>query len=263
MQPWLWVGPFALPTYSAAAAVAVALATVVVRREALRGGLPPRAVLDAVAVGLLCAAIGARVFHLAVEIPGRVLADPAVILDPRTGWTFYGGLIGGLLGVGAWARRGGLPLWDTLDAVAVAIPFTQAIARLGCLGAGCCHGRVADWPLGVEVPWAIAIDRHGVLPDELLAVPLHPAPLYLSLMNVALFAGLSWLRARQRFPGQVLAALLVGYGAGRAGVDAFRGDAARGLFLGGAVSTAQLVGAVAVVAGLILWRRRSRCTPSS
>ena len=42
---------------------------------------------------------------------------------------------------------------------------------------------------------------------------------------------------------------LVAYGAGRATIELFRGDAVRGVWFGGTVSTSQLFALIAVVAG--------------
>ncbi len=264
MQPWLLFGEWlTIPTYPAVVAVGIALSTIVLRREARRDGLSVRLVMDAVFVALLTAIAGARFFHVLVEAPARYLAEPLAVFSPDGGWTFYGGLLGGLLGVTAVARWRGENPWRVLDVAALAIPFAQATARMACLAAGCCYGRLADWPFGWAVPWGVTYHRHGQLPEELLAVPLHPAPLYLSMMCLVLFVGLTWLRQRQRFDGQILAALLVGYGAGRAALDSFRGDVERGLFFGDRISAAQVAGVLTVVAGVLLWRRLARCTPSS
>lgn len=263
MHPWLLYGEtLQLGTYPVAIVVGFAVATVVLRREARVSELPVREVMDATLVGLLTGAVGARAFHVLIEAPALYWADPLAAISPFAGWTYYGGLLGGLFGIATYARWRGLNTWRVLDLFALAIPAAQVVARLGCLGAGCCHGRRADWPFGVQVPWAVTYDQHGHLSPELLAVPLHPAPLYLSLFALLLFVGLTRLKRRGLPDGLLTAGLLIGYGSGRAVFDSFRGDRARGLWLGDSLSTAQLVGLVVVVVGLFLWRQRRRAARS-
>lgn len=53
---------------------------------------------------------------------------------------FFGGLAGGLLGLTLACSLGADP-WRLAGALAVALPFLQAVGRLRCLVQGCCHGR--------------------------------------------------------------------------------------------------------------------------
>ena len=255
MHPWLWFGDSVqIATYPVVIVAAFCACTAILRRESLRSRVPVRQTMDAAIVGLLTGGIGARLFHVLVEAPLQYAQDPLRIISPFAGWTFYGGLIGGLLGVALVARWRALSPWRLLDIFAVAIPFGQALARLGCLAGGCCYGRLADWPFG-EVPWAITVDNHGQIPPELLAVPLHPAPLYLSLFNLLLFVGLSRLRARKPAAGVVFATLLLSYGVGRALLEVFRGDSERGPWFGDVASSAQLTSVLVAGLGLGLLLR--------
>lgn len=265
MNPWLyWSESFGLPTYFTLLMVGFALATAVLRREALRGGLPVRQVMNAALVAVPAALIGARAAHVVFTAPAYYAEHPLEVLSPQGGWVFYGGAIGGLVAVIAWARATDLDPWAVLDAFTVATPFGLVFGRIGCLGGGCCYGRPADWPLDTAVPWAVTYWHRGQLPDALLGVPLHPAPLYAVALALALFLGLSWLRARQRFPGQVLLAFLVLYGSGRSILELFRADVERGIWLGGLASTSQIIGLGSAAVALVLWRiQEARCTPSS
>ncbi len=99
------------------------------------------------------------------------------------------------------------------------------------------------------------------MPDDLLAMSLHPAPLYASLFALTLFVGLSWLRGRQKVPGEVLLAFIGVYGLGRVVLETFRADAERGLYLGGLVSTSQIIAAVTSAIALAWWARRRSSAP--
>ncbi|MBW1877486.1 MAG: prolipoprotein diacylglyceryl transferase [Deltaproteobacteria bacterium] len=265
MHPWLLhTDVFRLPTYFTCLMIGMALASGVLRREALRGGLDHREVMNAALLALPAALAGARVMHVLVEAPAYYWSHPLQVLSPMGGWVFYGGALGGVLAVAGWARWRGLDPWQLLDVFSVATAFGLVFGRIGCLGGGCCYGRVADWPFGVVVPWAVRYYRRGQIPEDLLSVPLHPTPLYAVAIALALFVFLSFLRGRQRFGGEVLLAFLVLYGLGRSAAELFRADVERGLFFGGLVSTSQLLGlTTAAVAAATWWIWARRCTPSS
>lgn len=262
MNPWLRLGPIELPTYYTAITVGFCVATLAIQREIRASGLPGRAVYD-IALGILPAAwIGARLFMI-FEDPATFLGHPWLLLHPGAGWVFHGGFVCAAVLVLLQARRRGLDPWAVGDTLAPVLPLGIAFGRLGCLGAGCCHGRPADWPLGVEVPWAVRYVLPGQVPESLLAVPLHPAPLYESWLGLALYALLTSLHRRQRFTGQTGAALLAGYGAGRFVVEAFRGDLERQWY--GPLSTAQVTGLalVGLGAALAAWRARRSSSAGS
>jgi len=195
--------------------------------------------------------------HVFVEAPAIYAQDPLRALSPFSGWTFYGGLLGGLAGVTLLSRYRGLPIWRMLDVFAIAVPLGQALARLGCLAAGCCYGRPATWPLGTSVPWSVTLHDHGTIPEPLLAVPLHPAALYLSLMNLGLFVLLARWRAADPPDGRIFTVYLALYAVGRGVLEVTRGDVARGLWFGGWVSTSQLVSVGVLILTAVLWVRLS------
>ena len=261
MSPWLYYGDtIQVATYPAVIVAAFVAFTFVLRREALRWGHEVRTVMDAALVGIVCGGVLARLLHVVVEAPHVYLADPLRIISPFAGWTYVGGLVGGLLGVRAVARYQGQSGWRLLDLFAMTVPFGQALARMGCLAAGCCYGRVASWPLGVDVPWSVTYHHAGSVPDPFLAVPLHPAPLYLSLMNLSLFVLLAWFRRTDPPPGRTLALFLMSYAVGRGILELFRGDVSRGLWFADLVSTSQLVALCLGTAGAMLWFRSVRAT---
>lgn len=258
MHPWLWQGAdFGLPTYITSISFGFLVATWALAREIRVSGIPPRHIYDIALVILPSAWIGARLF-MVFEEPARFLASPLDLVRPGTGWVFYGGFALAAVMVLLQAKRRGLDRWAVGDTFSPVFPLGIVFGRLGCLGAGCCHGRPADWPLGVEVPWAVRYYQPGRVPEVLRGVALHPSPLYESLLGLLLFAVLTTVHRRQRFTGQTGALLLMGYGGGRFMLEFFRGDLERSYHLGGLLSTSQAIGLVGVALGMLLWRVRSR-----
>lgn len=261
MHPWLvYTELVRLPTYFTCLMVGFALASVVLRREAVREGLSPRAIMDLALLTLPAVLIGARLTHVALVAPRFYWAEPLEILKiAYGGFVFYGGLGSGGLMMLAWARRTGVSPWRLGDVFAPATAFGLIFGRLGCLGAGCCYGKAASWPFGIEVPWAIRYWHRGHVPDDLLAMPLHPSPLYEALLAWGIFVALGLWRRRQQVEGEVLLGFLALYGIGRSALEVLRGDVSRGLYLDGMLSTSQIIGlgSAIVALGLLAWRRRS------
>ena len=109
-------------------------------------------------------------------------------------------------------------------------------------------------------------DRRTLIEPALWALvgntPLVPVQLIESAFDFALAAVLTiaW-RRRPRPAGTVLWLYFILYGAGRATIEFWRGDAVRGLWFGGAVSTSQIFSVAAILAGgFFLIRDRVRRT---
>jgi len=247
----------AIPTYGVLVALAILVAWTWYLRNARAEGIDPDAAAGVAFWGLLAGILGGKLGLVLVELP-RFVARPRDLLSLellQSAGVVWIALLAGLVGFLLAARVRRLPARELVDAAAVPLPVAQAIGRLGCLAAGCCFGGRCDLPWGVVYRSAIAHERTGVP----LGVPLHPAPLYEALGNLLLVLPLLLLvRARRRAPGEVFLAWATGYGILRFLVEFTRGDRVRGLWLGGTLSTSQLISlaVVPVAAGTWIALRR-------
>jgi hypothetical protein len=120
-----------------------------------------------------------------------------------------------------WAL--GEPLLPHLDVFAVSLCPFLALGRVGCLLAGCCHGR----PSRVGITYGEDAARDG-FPRHLVGVRLLPLPAFeaagLLFLGATGFAGLF-----SAAPGTVLVWFLVGYAVLRFGLEGLRGDGGPGL----------------------------------
>lgn len=262
MHPWLiWTESFRVPTYLTCIIVGAMVGVFVLARELRHSSLPRRVVYDIAFLALPAGFVGARLFMI-LEAPMLYISEPWRLLVSG-GWVFQGAMIGAGLALMTAARFRGLDPWDVADVFTPALPMGLAFGRLGCLGAGCCHGRPADWPLGITVPWSVRYYRPTHVPEGLLAVDLHPSPLYAAGLGLAVFVLTIRVARRRQFSGQVLLTMLMGYSAGRFVLEWFRGDLERGFHLGGMLSTAQLTSLVTLaIAAAYYWSRRRACIPS-
>ncbi len=94
----------------------------------------------------------------------------------------------------------------------------QAIARFGCLFAGCCYGKVAP-----DLPCAITFTNpEGFAP---LHLPLHPTQLYLALASFTIFLMLPlFKKILTSKPGQITCIYLILESISRFTIDFWRGD---------------------------------------
>lgn len=247
-----------LPTYGFLFASAVLLAWWWFTRRAKRLGIPEETVFNLTFFSLLAGILGAKLMLVLVDWR-FYLAHPGEILGTiRTAGVLAGGVVLGALAFVLYARRKGLPILALGDAIVAPLALAQGIGRLGCLSAGCCWGVEASPanPIAITFTDPAAREQTGVS----LHVPLVPTQVFEMGFDLLLAALLTWLwRSRIRPHGTVVWIYLLLYGAGRGVIEFWRGDAHRGLFLGGHLSTSQIVAGGAVLLALImLWRSRSR-----
>ena len=132
-----------------------------------------------------------------------------------SGFVFYGGMIGGILGayiVSRWYRIG---FAVTMDMCGPALAIGQAIGRMGCQLAG-----DGDWGLPSTVPWAMAYPRAivGWNSDTVLkldehyrlvsgyfpGVRVHPAPMYETILYLGVFTILWSMRKTPHPDGWII-----------------------------------------------------------
>jgi phosphatidylglycerol:prolipoprotein diacylglycerol transferase len=182
---------------------------------------------------------------------GVVFGDALWPLRPFDDWSALlasGRSIAGALLVGFLAVEAAKPLlrYDIPpnDRFAVALPFSIAIGRIGCLVAGCCRGAPWDGPFAV------------VYED---GIPRHPAQLYEALFQLVAGWVLLRLWRRQILFGRLFAAYLAAYGVFRFLTEFIR-DTAKP-FAG--LSAYQWMSLAMVVAGVAAIVLRSRAQPAS
>lgn len=96
---------------------------------------------------------GAKIYYPLEHLPTLTMHDLG-----RMGFTWYGGLIGGVVAALVIVRRRQLPLGVVAGVAAVALTVAYGIGRLGCLAAG--DGTYGNQPLS---PWAKSFPN-GVVP---------------------------------------------------------------------------------------------------
>lgn len=158
-----------------------------------------------------------------------------------SGFTWYGGLIGGALAVLVITRRHQLSLGTVAGAMAMPLSVAYGIGRIGCFLAGDgTNGKPTDLPWGMTFP-------NGVVP---VYVPVHPTQLYETAGAFAI-AAILWALGRRWPPVSVFGSYLVLSGLARLLVEFLRiNDPA--LF---GLTQPQLFGILSMIIGAVLIAR--------
>jgi phosphatidylglycerol:prolipoprotein diacylglycerol transferase len=245
-----------LPTYGVLFALAAVLAWWWFLRRGRSLGLPEDPLFNLGFYTLLAGILGAKALLVVVDWRSY-LQHPADVLGTlRSAGVLVGGVIAGASVFVFYARRHGLPVALLTDAIAAPLAAAQALGRLGCHAAGCCWGveTVHPW-LWVKFTDPVARAQTGVR----LEVPLVPTQLIQMAHDLLLAGLLTWLwRRRPQPPGTVAWTYVLLYSIGRGVIEFWRGDAARGLYFAGRVSTSQIfsVLGIALAAAMLLRGRR-------
>jgi hypothetical protein len=116
----------------------------------------------------------------------------------------------------------GAPVLEHLDVTACGLAAFTAVARVGCLMVGCCHGRPARW----GVTYRPAHMTLG-LPGYLVAVPLLPVQAFESAACAGIAIGGSAAVLAGAAPGTALILFAAGYALLRFPLEWLRGDLLR------------------------------------
>jgi len=196
---------------------------------------------------LLGGVIGARAYYV-IEKFGTAKNDLIGSIFSGSGLVWYGGAIGGAIGVIGWMRWRGVLELRMLDMCATALALGYAIGRIGCQVSG-----DGDYGIRSSLPWAMGYP-HGTVPTP-PGVKVQPTPIYETVAMCLLAWGLWQLRDRVR-PGVVFALYLFLSGLERLLVEFIRRNAE--VFAG--LTAPQLESVALMVIGTVwLWlmtRRR-------
>lgn len=246
------------PFYALAFLVAYVTAFVV----GYRRGWPPAAWLLVLAAAGVGAVVGTRLLPLGLDGLRTLLAEGALPDAPVR--RFPGTVLGSLVAAEAARRLLGVRQ-SLLDPLAYSGAVGLAVARLGCLAAGCCFGTPTALPWGVTYASGSTVHgfhlAHGVAATG-AAVPVHPVPLYDVVFAVVLLVALPRLSRALRAPGSLCGATVGAYAAYRFLQEFVRAD---GVDAVGGLTPMQggMVVAVALAAFCVaVAERRARTRPA-
>ena len=185
MRPVLFqIGDFQFNSFGLMAALALIVpGMTVVRALVRRRGVPSEFAYQLIIAAGVGGFVGARIYYM-LENMDAVRADFLGVAFGGIGFTWYGGLIGGFVGVVLWSLIRRVPLDIIANAMAPATAMGYAIGRVGCQLAG-----DGDYGRPTDLPWAMGYPN-GTVPTP-PGVEVHPTPIY-EIIAMAFVVWILW-----------------------------------------------------------------------
>jgi phosphatidylglycerol---prolipoprotein diacylglyceryl transferase len=200
MKPEINVLGISIKTFGVMFALGFLACGAVVARRLRELGRPVDWAYEITFAALVGGVVGARVYYL-IENFEQVKGHLGSSVFSGSGLVWYGGAIGGALGVVLWMRWRGVLELTMFDMCATALALGYAIGRIGCQVSG-----DGDYGIASSLPWAMGYP-HGTVPTP-PGVTVHPTPIY-ETVAMCFLAYMLWsLRDRVR-PGVVFALYLL------------------------------------------------------
>ena len=234
MHPELHLGPLTLQTFGIMFALGFVAAGALVARRLKELGKPVDWAYEMIFAALVGGIVGSRVDFI-IENYDSVKGDLIGNLFSGSGLVWYGGAIGGAIGVILWARWRRMLNFTLLDVCAPGLAIGYAVGRIGCQLSG-----DGDYGIPWDGPWAMAYP-HGTLPTT---VPVHPTPIY-ETIAMGLVTYVLWRLRAVLQPGLLFALYLVLAGTERFMIEFIRRN--DDVFLG--LTQAQVLSVAMVIAG--------------
>jgi phosphatidylglycerol---prolipoprotein diacylglyceryl transferase len=213
MRPEIHVLGLSIKTFGVVFALGFVAAGLILVRRLRELGKPVDWAYEMAFAALVGGLVGSRLYYI-IENYDQVKHDLVGNLFSGSGLVWYGGAIGGAIGVLAWAKWRGMLSLALLDLCCVPLAMGYAIGRIGCQVSG-----DGDYGKVSHLPWAMGYP-HGTVPTP-PGIKVQPTPIY-ETVAMGLVAWGLW-RMRDRFrPGVLFALYLVLSGAERLLVEFVR-----------------------------------------
>lgn len=241
------IGRFKLHTFGFMMAMSFLVSVLMAGRRFPRHGIDSDLASDVGLGAMFGGVLGAKLYFI-FDHWREFLVEPFAMFFSGSGLTWYGGLLGGVIGALLVARARRIPLMLLCDVASPILGVGYAIGRLGCFLNGDDYGRPSS------VPWAMAFPKGT--PATLVRV--HPTQLYEVAGGLLIFFLLDRLDRRPRPRGQLFGIYLILSGLARFGVEIYRTNEPAGLGL----TVAQWISLGLILFGLSILSR-SRATTAA
>lgn len=274
MHPYLFEIPlpggraFPIRSYGLMIVIGFLLCLYLVQRRGRRMGLNPATLFDASVAALIGGIIGARIFYVVDNWDAFAGDLWRMVRIDQGGLAFYGGLMGGAVGLLAGVLKGHLPIRPTLDVATSLVPLGHAFGRVGCFLNGCCFGKVTHSWVGVQFPrilnsanqiigsepYRYQLEQRlktGIDGSQAWSLPVYPTQLFEVGYELIFFGILSYLLFRRRRAGDIAWLYAIFYCSARFVNEFFRADTIPSPALGG-LTIFQALSLAGVAFGVIM-----------
>jgi phosphatidylglycerol:prolipoprotein diacylglycerol transferase len=200
MKPEIHLLGISIKTFGVTFALGFLACGFVIARRLRELGKPVDWAYEIVFAALIGGLIGSRAYFV-IQNYSQVKHDLIGSIFSGSGLVWYGGAVGGAIGVIAWMSWRRTLNLITVDMCATVLALGYGIGRIGCQVSG-----DGDYGIPSKLPWAMGYP-HGTVPTP-PGVTVQPTPIYETLAMCLLAYFLWRLRDRVR-PGVVLSLYLL------------------------------------------------------
>jgi len=225
----LELGPITIQWYGILVVTGIVLGANIATYLAKQAGEDPENIWDMLLVAVILGIIGARAEYILVQPHWAYYKENLIeiLYIWMGGLRIYGAILGGGLGIIAYAAIKHLRPLQLLDFAAPGMAIGHAIGRWGNFINQELYGPPTELPWGLHIPVPNRIPPYTDLARFPESIRFHPAFLYESLANLALSLVLIWLSVsypKKLKEGDVLVGYLIGYSIIRFFMDYMRTD---------------------------------------
>lgn len=229
-------------------------------KDSKKFDLIPETVIDLMLFAAPAAIICARLYYVIFSWDNYKGNLKEIVNLRNGGLAIYGGIIGAVITAYFVAKYKKIPTFKLFDFAIPYVALGQAIGRWGNFFNQEAFGTNTTLPWGMTSPTIknylansaqhlSEVNGITVNPD----LPVHPTFLYESVLDIAVFAFLLWMRKRKKFDGEVFCFYFVTYSLGRAVIEGLRTDS----LMMGHLRVSQILSVLLVVAfgAFIIYKR--------
>ena len=222
---------------------------------------------DLALYAVICSIIGARIYYVVFSWDSYK-DDLLSIFNLREGGlAIYGGVIAAVITTYVFGRVKKISFGTLADTAGLGLILGQSIGRWGNFFNREAFGEYTNNLFAMQLPLNAVrssdvtelMREHMEVIDGITYIQVHPTFFYESLWNLAVLIGLLLWRKHKKFEGEIFLLYLLGYGAGRALIEALRTDQL--LIPGTEIAVSQVLAIVLIAVamiGIILGRIRAK-----
>lgn len=217
----IYIFGYSIPLYGIFFYMGIAIAVTVAMILHRRAGTDIFDIAGSGIYAMIGAIAGAKLLFLAISAKQLIEQHIPIEAAIKGGFVFYGGLLGGALGLIIYTRQFKMDFRPLADLYTTVLPLGHAFGRVGCFFAGCCYG----------IPWEHGYTYSYTVGSTPVGIPLLPIQLIEAGFLVLLFTVQLILYIRCPRIGRNTMLYLAVYPIMRFILEFFRGDSERGKLL--------------------------------
>lgn len=239
------LGPFNISLYSICILLGVALALLVMTKEAKKYNIPKSFIVNLTFWCVIFGILGARIYYVLFNLDYYSVYPFEIIKIWNGGLAIHGGIIAGIITLIIYCKKYGVNILKTTDIAVTGLILGQAVGRWGNFFNAEAHGGIVTkaYLKVLHLPNFIIEGMH------INGKYYHPTFLYESIFCLLGFFVLLGIRGmKQTKLGNTTALYLIWYGIIRFFIEALRTDS----LMIGSIKAAQLISVIMIICGIIM-----------